>query len=404
MPVLQAWRRFNYAFWSTASDLVDIARREGLHRFALIIAAILVFSALGVFLFEYGAKPGSFGNIWDALWWSIVTAMTVGYGDMYPVTAGGRAVALFEILAFGLFVMPLFVATITSVYVSRRIKEGKGLEEVKFIDHLIICGYNLNCANILEGLRKLGDSEPVPVILVADLPEDDSSELLYRYSDLNLKYVHGDFTSESVLKRANAQHAKYAIVLAEYETEQLHKSDERAILATLTIKSLNKRITVSAEILDPANKGHMKRANADEIVVVGEDSGFLLTAGVLAPGLPEVVRELTSWVFGSELWHRKIPREFEGKTFSELMNHFLQTDGSLLIGLISFEKPISLDDILGEDFSSIDHFIKMQFERSGKKDLDGGEDNVDVHINPGADYAVGENDVAVVINPPGGKK
>lgn len=402
--MFQAWRRFHYTFWESTTALVDIAKREGLHRFALIILAILLFSALGVFHFEYGASGDSFDSLWDSIWWSIVTAMTVGYGDMYPVTTGGRAVALIEMLAFGLFVMPLFVATVTSVYVSRRIKEGKGLEEVKFIDHMIICGFNLNCANILEGVRKLSDPEQIPVILVADLPEDESSELLYRFADINLKYVHGDFTSESVLKRANVQHAKYAIVLAEYNTEVLHTSDERAILATLTLKSLNKKIVVSAEILDPANKGHMKRANADEIVIVGEDSGFLLTAGVLAPGLPEVVRELTSWIYGTELWHRKIPREFVGSTFAELSSHFLQSDGSLLIGLTSFEKPISLDDVLGQDMSSIDHFIKMQFEKSGKKDLERGEDNVEVHINPGAGYVIGDNDVAVVVNPPGGKK
>lgn len=159
--MLQAWRRFRYALWESTLDLVEIARREGLHRFALMIAVILLLSASGVFYFEYRANGQNFESMWDAVWWSIVTAMTVGYGDKYPVTTGGRAVALFEMLTFGLVVMPLFVATITSVYVSRRIKEGKGLEEVKFIDHLIICGFNLNCEHILEGVRKHKDRKSV---------------------------------------------------------------------------------------------------------------------------------------------------------------------------------------------------------------------------------------------------
>lgn len=70
---------------------------------AAIYLVILSASALGFAFFEH--KP-----IVDAFWWASVTAMTVGYGDMYPVTLGGRAVAVFLMHIVPLFVIPMFVA------------------------------------------------------------------------------------------------------------------------------------------------------------------------------------------------------------------------------------------------------------------------------------------------------
>ena len=63
-----------------------------------IAAATVLFSA-----FEHKA-------IWDSFWWACVTAMTVGYGDMYPVTVGGRLVAIVLMNFVPLAVVPMFVA------------------------------------------------------------------------------------------------------------------------------------------------------------------------------------------------------------------------------------------------------------------------------------------------------
>ncbi|MEJ2235585.1 MAG: ion channel [Syntrophobacterales bacterium] len=63
--------------------------------FPVLGAIFLVFlmSSLGVLLFEYPANQG-FHNLWDAMWWTLVTAATVGYGDKVPLTTGGRFVAI----------------------------------------------------------------------------------------------------------------------------------------------------------------------------------------------------------------------------------------------------------------------------------------------------------------------
>ena len=54
---------------------------------------MIVTAGLGMFHLEHDAQPVVFGSVFDGLWWAVVTLTTVGYGEVYPVTAGGRILA-----------------------------------------------------------------------------------------------------------------------------------------------------------------------------------------------------------------------------------------------------------------------------------------------------------------------
>jgi voltage-gated potassium channel len=57
----------------------------------VFLALILIYiAAAGIYHFEHEAQPDKFTSIFDSLWWAICTLTTVGYGDVYPITAGGR--------------------------------------------------------------------------------------------------------------------------------------------------------------------------------------------------------------------------------------------------------------------------------------------------------------------------
>ena len=67
---------------------------------------LLMTSSL-MFFAENEAQPDKFANIPQAMWWSIITLTTVGYGDVFPVTVAGRLLAgVIAILGIGLFALP----------------------------------------------------------------------------------------------------------------------------------------------------------------------------------------------------------------------------------------------------------------------------------------------------------
>ena len=73
-------------------------------------------------------------NFFDSLWWALITATTVGYGDSYPNTTGGRFVAVSLVLGMILFLIPMITASIASkLIVNRDAFTHEEQEEMKLI-------------------------------------------------------------------------------------------------------------------------------------------------------------------------------------------------------------------------------------------------------------------------------
>ena len=74
----------------------------------LSVAIILIFlAAVGIYYFEKDSQPELFASVFHSLWWAFVTLTTVGYGDMYPITLGGRIfTVLILLVGLGLVAAP----------------------------------------------------------------------------------------------------------------------------------------------------------------------------------------------------------------------------------------------------------------------------------------------------------
>ncbi len=108
-------KQMNQAVTRISNALLEV--RTDLLLFCSIVLILLYFSAVGIYLFENEAQPEIFSSIPAAMWWAVATLTTVGYGDAYPITTGGKIfTSIVTILGIGIIAIPtgLIAAALTS--------------------------------------------------------------------------------------------------------------------------------------------------------------------------------------------------------------------------------------------------------------------------------------------------
>jgi voltage-gated potassium channel len=371
--------------------------RQRAVQLATITLVVIFLSSAGVFYFERDATDSNIRSLWDGVWWSVVTMGTVGYGDKYPISPGGRIVGLMLIFS-GVGLMSLFTATIASMFVEQRMKEGRGLETIKETGHVVICGWNQYTENVLLGLTMYGSMADSTVVFINELPVDRIDALKLKYQKYNLKFLRGNYVHEDVLLRANIRKARFAMIMADLSGgNAMERIDEKTTLAALTIKSLAPQVKTIAEILDAENRGHLKRANVDEIIVRGEHVGALLASAVNSPGLPKLLSNILSLGDSNKFRRMDIPHEYVGKTFKELSAYCRDKSHAILIGLLKDKRTMKLEDLLTDNTSIIDTFIREKIKES-KKEFFYDRDEAQFVINPGDDHVIAADDYAVVLS------
>ena len=370
--------------------------RKKLFQVASVTLIIIFLCSSAVFYFERNEAAANIDSLWDSFWWAIVTVGTVGYGDRYPVSVAGRLVGLFLIFS-GVGLMSLLTATIASVFVERKLKEEKGLETVKIKDHIVICGWNQYAEDVLQGLTNSGSFEDVSLVLINELNIDEMDSLKTKYKQYQLKCLRGDYLHEDVLLRANIKKARFALIMADISgSHSRDRIDERTALAALTIKSVAPQIKIIAELLDESNKPHLRRANVDEIIVRGEHLGSLLASAIISPGLPRVLSEIMSLGEKDKLWKADIPKSYIGKTFKELSAYFRERQ-AIIIGVMREKKDVKLQDLLSDNTSMIDNFIREKLKEANKSFYVEKNDTNSV-INPADNYIILSEDSAIVLS------
>ena len=102
--------------------------KEEIILFTVVTAMLLYLSAVGIYYFENEAQPEAFKSIFHSLWWAVATLTTVGYGDIYPVTIGGRIFTFF-ILMIGLGIIAVPAGLLASALSTVRMEDQDQEEE-----------------------------------------------------------------------------------------------------------------------------------------------------------------------------------------------------------------------------------------------------------------------------------
>ena len=355
---------------------------------------LFVTMIFGGFVLQW-LETGDISKGSNPFWWAIVTMTTVGYGDFSPETPEGRLFAVFIMFA-GITLVSLLTASISSIFVAQKIREGKGLEKLNLTDHIILCGWNMNADKLINSIYQLrSDNKNFDLVLVNELSEEDITQIKAKFSKIRIHFVAGDFTQEETLHRAGVLSSNSVIIIPNNLNNDNESHDEKTIFATLTIKSIDASIRVVAYLLDRENLTHIKRAEADEVVVSDDFSLNILASHIVDPGVPQVSNYLINTASDSRLKRKNIPGNFIGKKYNELFDHFRQDDGSLLIGLYYEDENLGIGSILSSDTSSLDKFIEQKLKEGGISLQE--QSRVHVNVNPNLDYIIKEGEKALLI-------
>jgi len=209
----------------------------------LLILGIILIGSIGYMKLENL-------NFLDALYFTIVTVSSVGYGDIYPKTEESKIFSIFIILV-GVSSLFYLGASIISTIVEGKITSfiiWHSLAKIrKMKNHVILCGYGDVGSLVAKGLDR-GD------VVIIERDKEKYEELTGR----GYFGIHGDSTHTETLRNANIEEARALIIAL--------NSDADAIYTILSAKELNPEIKVYVRANESDSLRKMKRAGANYVI------------------------------------------------------------------------------------------------------------------------------------------
>lgn len=251
-----------------------------------------------------------------------------------PPTLLGRVVAVL-ISVSGLVVFAVLVGTVTasmSAYLRTKMQE-KDVSLDHLREHTIICGWDRLGCLILSELESMPSIWAQGVVIVAQTESDIASESGVKNSK-RLFQVREDFTKMSVLKRAGAEHARSAIVLADKgDNLKDQDRDARTVLCALTLEKINPQIFTCAELLEEQNATHLRIAGVEEIISRASLTAGLFCASLANRGIGSVVTDLLTHRDGTYLRKIPLPKKLANLPFIEVFKVMKEDYNATLLAI-----------------------------------------------------------------------
>lgn len=271
-------------------------------------------------------EPNTFHSFFDGIWWAIVTAATVGYGDVVPKTVIGKLVAISLIFA-GTGVLSAYFAALSAAAVT---KENALLEgELPYTKkgHIVIVGWNERTREILHQVAERQQ-------LISFVIIDETLPAL-PIADKNVHFIKGNPSHDSVLQKANITEAKMAVITADPHKHEAD-ADMASILTLVAMKGIHPSLYVIVEILTKQQAANATRAGADEIIHTNTLASFSLVHTIESPRFSAILEQFLHPSQESRLHLIDAPDEMIGKTFHESCQMLLGNH-VLLLGIVRGE-------------------------------------------------------------------
>ena len=305
--------------------LMTRVRRSRLASINIIVLALLL-SVLGNSLcflyFDGGGEAGP--SLGDALWYSVISLTTIGYGDFSAASTGARVGTVVFIVIFGLISFSMLVGIIADWVLDLAMKGQRGMAPIHERDHIVIVNMPGE-GRLRQVVRELA-SDPQfgsrPQVLVSDqiteLPIDDKQ----------LAFVHGSPLDEQTWEQANVGAAALVLVLPISYTDANSDAVVASTVSVLRRVAGDRRIV--AECLDERRRNLFGDLPLNISVVAGlQVAGNILIQELADPGVSKTMEEITSNLRGTTLFSTRVSALAE-HNYTVIAKALLDHDANLL--------------------------------------------------------------------------
>jgi len=273
-------------------------------RIFVLLGAILLYGTTGFVYFELSENPELRWS--DGLWYTVVTMTTVGYGDFFPKTMGGRFLIGWPVMAFGIGLLGYALSVIAATLITSKSKEIRGMSSFELKNHLIV--FNFPALAKIERILDELSLDPsfgrsISVVLVDEFLEELPLELQKR----GVHYVRGNTVRDETLTRAGIDHAGHAVILCRNPRDPA--SDNLNVAIALAIEGRNRKANTVVECVDPASEELLRKAGCDRIVCTSRFDSHFLSQELLNPGVQDVIDDLLSARDGQQIYFIKVSRD-----------------------------------------------------------------------------------------------
>lgn len=265
-----------------------ISKLSKVHLKKLVGLTILVI--LTCSLIMWSVEPETFPSYFDALWWTMTTIVTVGYGDFYPKSVFGRLFTMLILYTIGIGAMGLIIGKIfESFSLYRKLKEEGKLKYSGSNHYILIGSSKEKMQNVLEEICCTEQKSEVVIIDHADKCPIEHDRV---------HFISGDPADELVLLKANILESKSVSIFTDERIELSEFADGKTLLIASRVESIskkyNKNIYTIVEIMKEHHITLFEYAHVDEFVLAKESVSRLMAQAAIYPGSSRLFKKLLS--------------------------------------------------------------------------------------------------------------
>ena len=273
-----------FRYTKSFTGLVSVLASKKFEFFTLFLfASVVIFiSSVLIYVIEGNNPSSNISDFFSALYWSVVTLSTVGFGDITPVSDEGRFVTIFIIIS-GVGVLSFFTSLIVSAFNERldEFKEAKMIENVtKLKKFYLICGYDSIAKEVVREYKFRNKN-----IIVMD---SDAQKVEDAKKDGIQSFVLNPGSVASYEKLQIDFKKQVQVVLC------LANDDVANVYAALTIRSIDDKVRIVSLLMNDVNKKKLQFAGVNDIIYPQELIGMITRELVGQPVAFEAIHALRS--------------------------------------------------------------------------------------------------------------